>query len=138
MYAVPLAGGGRAVVFLNLHTTGGQYLTSNITVYWGQLGLPAGRSALVRDLFAEQDLGEHTGSFTAAVQAHDVVVVRIMPVGGVQGDTWRPWHSQPIYEANGGERTARQAGARAGAGALAAGRRMGPADRQHAMFGDAA
>lgn len=34
IYAGPLAGGARAVVMLNLHHTGGQYLQSNITVGW--------------------------------------------------------------------------------------------------------
>lgn len=34
IYAGPLAGGARAVVLLNLHHTGGQYLQSNITVGW--------------------------------------------------------------------------------------------------------
>lgn len=118
------------MVLLNLHTTGGQYLTSNITVTWEQLGLPPHRAAVVRDLYAEQDLAEATGSFTAAVHAHDVRVLRITPVGGMRGDTWRPWHQNPVVLPR-GQRDAVEATRRQGA---AAGRRAGPGDQQHAMF----
>lgn len=96
IYAAPLAGGARAVVLLNLHHLGGQYLTSNITVQWQQLGLPAGMVAAVRDLYAERDLGQATDAYTALVSAHDVVVLSITPLEGLQGDTWRPWDQQ-IY-----------------------------------------
>lgn len=97
---------------------GGQYLLSNITVSWKQLGLPAGTPARVRDLYAEKDLGEFTGSFTAEVWAHDVVAVRIDPVGGLSRDTWRPWHQPPVLEAR-----------------AAGGRKAAPGGHdQHAMF----
>ncbi|KAL4458746.1 hypothetical protein ABPG75_013611 [Micractinium tetrahymenae] len=96
VYAAPLAGGGRAVVLLNLHTPGGQYVVSNISVSWEELGLPAGTPAAVRDLYATADLGTFTDSFTAEVTAHDVRVVRIVPLGGLKHDSWRPWFSQTI------------------------------------------
>lgn len=89
------------MVLLNLHHTGGQYLRSNITVHWDQVGLPPGTPARVRDLYAETDLGVATGSFTATVWAHDVVALRISPLGGSKDDEWRPWHQQPIYRRNG-------------------------------------
>jgi alpha-galactosidase len=126
IYAAALAGGARAVVTLNTHTLGGQYLTSNITVTWEQVGLPGDCLATVRDLFAEKDLGQFAGSFTAATEAHDVRALRITPVGGgAQGDTWRPWHSQPIYDQTGHEaaevsRDAAEAGGLHMAGSLLA------------------
>jgi alpha-galactosidase len=99
IYAGPLAGGARAVVMLNTHTTGGQYLQSNITVHWRQIGLPAGAAAVVRDLYAERDLGTFTDSFSAPVTAHDVRVLRIMPLEQrADLDSWRPWHSQPMFQ----------------------------------------
>lgn len=119
VYAAPLAGGDRAVVLMNTHTTGGQYLTSNLTVTWRQLGLPHDASARVRDLFAEADLGEATGSVTAAVQAHDVRVLRISPLGGQRSDDWRPWHQQ--------QAASRQSSA-------GSGRKIVPGGDQHAMY----
>lgn len=119
VYAAPLAGGDRVVVLMNTHTTGGQYLTSNLTVTWRQLGLPHDSSAKVRDLYAEADLGEATGSVTAAVQAHDVRVLRISPLGGQHSDDWRPWHQQPAG--------ARQSSA-------GSGRKIAPGGDQHAMY----
>ncbi|KAL4450177.1 hypothetical protein ABPG77_010846 [Micractinium sp. CCAP 211/92] len=93
VYAAPLAGGGRAVVLLNAASGG----AANITVSWQQLGLPAGTAALVRDLFAERDLGEFRGAFSAAVPSHDVAVLKLTPVDSSNGsavadDGWRPWH----------------------------------------------
>ncbi len=93
VYAAPLAGGGRAVVLLNAASGG----AANITVSSQQLGLPAGTAALVRDLFAERDLGEFRGAFSAAVPSHDVAVLKLTPVDSSNGsavadDGWRPWH----------------------------------------------
>lgn len=42
-------------------------------VHWRQIGLLAGAAAVVRDLYAEKNLGTFTNSFSAAVTAHDVV-----------------------------------------------------------------
>ena len=95
IYAAPLAGGARAVVLFNAGPL--EAGAASMTVRWEQLGLPNGTKAAVRDLYAEKDLGEHTGSFTAAaVAAHDVAALRITPLGGAgtaaAGDSWRPWH----------------------------------------------
>lgn len=68
-------------------------------MHWEQIGLDEGVRAVVRDLYAERDLGEFTGSFTASVGVHDVAALRITPLG-VQGSlTWRPWHAQPMFAA---------------------------------------
>lgn len=119
IYAGPLAGGARAVVLLDLHHTGGQYLTANATVRWATIGLPPGTRAAVRDLYAERDLGVFEGAVTVEVQAHDVVALRVTPVGGLEGDTWRPW-DQSIY----GGGNDGQAAAAAVAGASREGQRQ--------------
>lgn len=127
IYAGPLEGSARAVVLLNLHTIWGQYLVSNLTVTWEQLGLPEGAAATVRDLYAEKDLGVFTGSFTAEVLAHDVVVVRITLLEGLESDSWRPWHQQPMYAevagASGAKGVEREA---SGAARGGAGRKVAP------------
>ena len=74
VWARQLADGGRAVALLN--RTGAE---ANISVSWTDLGYPDHVPAKVRDLWAEKDLGEKTGSFSASVPSHGVVMVRIEP-----------------------------------------------------------
>ena len=74
VWAKELADGGRAVALLN--RTGS---TANITVAWPDIGYPQHISAKVRDLWAKQDLGAKTGSFTASVPSHGVVMVKVEP-----------------------------------------------------------
>lgn len=74
VWAKQLADGGRAVALLN--RTGAE---SNITVSWLDIGYPGHVSAKVRDLWAKKDLGEKTGSFSASVPSHGVVMVTIKP-----------------------------------------------------------
>jgi len=69
-----LADGGRAVALLNRSGSG-----ANITASWIDIGYPEHLAAKVRDLWAHQDLGEKTGSFSAAVPSHGVVMVTIRP-----------------------------------------------------------
>ena len=65
----------------------------NITVQWVQLGYEAGMQANVRDLFAQRDLGQHSGSYTSLVDVHDAAALRIMPVAPLpHHHAWRPWH----------------------------------------------
>eukprot|EP00891_Asterochloris_glomerata_P004554 jgi/Astpho2/4554/e_gw1.00067.147.1_t len=91
-YAGPMAGGSRAAVLFNRHTIGTQYPISNITVFWEDLGYPNDMEATVRDLYAKQDLGRFTGSFTAAVGIHDGLALRIIPKEPKPDfDEWRPW-----------------------------------------------
>ena len=53
---------------------------SDVTCTWAELGLPAGASAGVRDLWARADLGAFTGQFTAqAVESHGAAMVRVTP-----------------------------------------------------------
>ncbi len=50
-------------------------------VAWQSLGLIESRPCRVRNLWTGQDLGVHTGSFTARVDQHDVALVEIAPLG---------------------------------------------------------
>lgn len=46
----------------------------------------------MRDLFAEKDLGSFKGSWTGAVDLHDVRVVRVTPQQPERKHSdWRPW-----------------------------------------------
>ena len=48
---------------------------------------------MVRDLYAEKDMGEVRGQFTALVPPHDVCVVKITPkFVRPEYNAWRPWH----------------------------------------------
>ena len=49
-----------------------------VTANWSDLGLTGKQK--VRDLWRQKDLGDFTGSFTAPVPRHGVVLVRIWPV----------------------------------------------------------
>ena len=69
-----LADGGRAVALLN--RTAGQ---ANITAEWTDIGYPGHLSAKVRDLWQHKELGEMTGSFSAPVPSHGVVMVTVKP-----------------------------------------------------------
>jgi alpha-galactosidase len=74
VWARQLADGSRAVALLNRGTA-----ESKMSVNWNELGYPNNLSATVRDLWAKKDLGRQTGSFTANVPSHGVVVVKIKP-----------------------------------------------------------
>ncbi|KAL3147731.1 hypothetical protein ABBQ32_002472 [Trebouxia sp. C0010 RCD-2024] len=92
VYAGPLKGGSRAVVLFNRHSITTQYPISNVTVTWEQLGYPSDVKADVRDLHAERTLGTFQYSFTAGVDIHDAVMVKISPQHMKQEyEEWRPW-----------------------------------------------
>jgi alpha-galactosidase len=59
-----------------LNRTGAE---AKITASWTDLGYPDHVPAKVRDLWAKKDLGETSGSFSASVPSHGVVMVRIEP-----------------------------------------------------------
>jgi alpha-galactosidase len=55
--------------------------SANITVTWSDIGLPAG-SASVRDIWAAQDVGPATDSYTASnIPSHSVVLLKIVSGG---------------------------------------------------------
>lgn len=59
---------------VHCHLAGGAL---DITVTWPQLGYEPGLRAVVRDLYAERDLGVFEKSFTASVGNFDVAVLRV-------------------------------------------------------------
>jgi alpha-galactosidase len=72
-WAKPLKDGSRAVVLFNRSG-----LATAMTVTWNRIGLRSG-AANVRDLWAHADRGVHTGRFSATVQPHGVVMLRVTP-----------------------------------------------------------
>jgi alpha-galactosidase len=74
VWSRPLADGGRAVALLNRASA-----EKSISVSWLDLGYPEHVSAAVRDLWQHKDLAPATGSFSATVPSHGVVLVRIRP-----------------------------------------------------------
>jgi alpha-galactosidase len=67
----------RAVALLNRSGA-----TASMTVNWSAIGLSG--SATVRDLWARTDLGSFSGSYTASVPSHAIVLVKIVAAGGTQ------------------------------------------------------
>jgi alpha-galactosidase len=74
VWAKQLADGSRAVVLLNRSSE-----ERSIKASWTELGYPDHASAAVRDLWAHKNLGKSTGSFSANVPSHGVVMVRVAP-----------------------------------------------------------
>ncbi len=74
VWSKQLADGGRAVILFNRGAA-----PASITAHWTDLGYPDTLKASVRDLWAHQDLAPTTGSYTAQVPSHGVVMLRIKP-----------------------------------------------------------
>ena len=74
IWAKEMQDGSRAVVLLNRGES-----SQEISVSWEQIGYTGHLTATVRDLWAHKDLGKFTGKFSATVEKHGVVVVRVMP-----------------------------------------------------------
>jgi len=69
-----LGDGTRAVILLNRGPSEGE-----LSVSWEELGYPGHLPARVRDLWAHKDVGSFTGSYSAKVASHSVVMVKIIP-----------------------------------------------------------
>ncbi|HZB69537.1 MAG TPA: glycoside hydrolase family 27 protein, partial [Sphingomicrobium sp.] len=74
VWVKPLSGGARAVLLFN---RGKDPVDFGVT--WAQLGFPAKQRAKVRDLWAHRDVGKRSGSFTATVEPHGVVMLKVQP-----------------------------------------------------------
>jgi alpha-galactosidase len=74
VWSKQLADGGRAVALLNRSDK-----PATISADWRDIGYPSTVSAAVRDLWAHKDLPHSTGSFSAEVPSHGVVMVRVTP-----------------------------------------------------------
>ncbi|MDG0833001.1 alpha-galactosidase [Pelomonas saccharophila] len=72
VWARPLEGGGRAVVLLNRSEK-----AQPISVDWETLNLPRALRLRVRDLWQHHDLPAATGSYSADVAPHGVVMLRL-------------------------------------------------------------
>ena len=93
IYAKPLGSftsGQFAVLLLNRSG-----VPANITVNWSDLGLVSGNTATVRDLWAHQNLGNVTGSYTATnIPAHGATMLTIAGTFD--------WNHPRLYEAESG------------------------------------
>jgi alpha-galactosidase len=74
VWSKQLHDGSRAVVLLNRGKS-----EQTIRVNWVDLGYPQTFSAAVRDLWQHKDLGKFTGSFSAPVVSHGVVMITVKP-----------------------------------------------------------
>lgn len=89
----------RAVALLNRSTTAAATITCNFT----NLALQAGTTATVRDLWAHQDLGTFTGSYTATIPPYGSMLLKIagMPLVPPGLGTNYLGDRQPIYKYSG-------------------------------------
>jgi len=102
---VPLAGGTSVYAKPLGNFTGGQFavlllnrlsVAQNLTVNWSDLGLAAGSSATVRDLWAHQNLGSFTGSYTATnIPAHGSVMLKV--AGAFDWNHPRSYEAESAY-----------------------------------------
>ena len=76
VWAGPLVNNGTVVLLFNRNTPG----VTNVTAAWGYLGIPLAQRMAVRDVWAKADLGVFAGAFTAPVNPHGVVLLRMSPV----------------------------------------------------------
>ena len=74
IWSKQLSDGSRAVALLNRGASE-QKMTAN----WTDIGYPESLSAEVRDIWEHKDLGKKTGSFSATVPSHGVVVIKVKP-----------------------------------------------------------
>ena len=74
VWVKPLSGGARAVLLFN---RGKDPVDFGVT--WDQLGIPPKQRAKLRDLWAHRDVGRRSGFFTATVEPHGVVMLKVQP-----------------------------------------------------------
>ena len=74
IWSKQLSDGSRAVALLN-RGAGEQKMTAN----WTDIGYPESLSAQVRDIWNHKDLGKKSGSFSATVPSHGVIVIKVKP-----------------------------------------------------------
>ncbi len=76
VWAGPISNGSQAVVLFNRGSNGSE----PITVQWSDIGFSDTHSAVVRDLWARQDLGTFTGKYTSPnIDYHSVMMLKITP-----------------------------------------------------------
>ena len=72
VWSGPLDGGDFVVLMLN---RGSQ--SASIRADWSDINIPTSRPMMVRDLWAKKDLGTFTDSFSATVESHGIVMLRL-------------------------------------------------------------
>lgn len=72
--------GSYTVALFNLGAT-----TAAVTADWSDLGLPAGSTAAVRDLWKRANLGRVTGGYTATLAPHASMLLRVTPAPAPAG-----------------------------------------------------
>ena len=91
IFAVPLQGGARAAGLFNRCSNTTQP-GNVITVRWQNLGYPPEIKAVVRDVYAQQDIGTFTKAFSAVVELQDAQMFKITPIFyREEYDRWQPW-----------------------------------------------
>ena len=75
VWAGPLSGGSFVVVLWNLGPA-----AATLTATWAAVGVPAGATCTVRDLWYHNWLPNATGSVSAVVPSHDVAAFKITPL----------------------------------------------------------
>jgi alpha-galactosidase len=73
VWAKPLADGSVAVALINRGSS-----PREVTVTAGEIGL-LDTPKLVRDLWAQEDVGDFTVAFTRKVEAHETVLLKVRP-----------------------------------------------------------
>jgi len=79
VWAGALADGSQTVVLFNRQDTA----SANITAFWKTTGLGS-TTGSVRDLWAHQDLGKFSGSFTGLVAPHSVIALKVTPQSSIE------------------------------------------------------
>jgi alpha-galactosidase len=79
VWAGPLADGSVGVILFNRGAS-----TVKITANFHDIGLSNSATAKIRDLWAHQDLGSFTGSYTASINTHASVTLRVTPTSNVR------------------------------------------------------
>ena len=74
VWAKPLSDGSRAVMLFNRGTG-----DVDVSVFWEEIAYPNHLSAEVRNLWSHKDLGSFTGTYSAKVASHSVVMLKIAP-----------------------------------------------------------
>jgi alpha-galactosidase len=74
VWARQLKDGSRAVILFNRGSS-----DADVGVSWPELGYPADLAANVRDLWQKKDLGKSSGTFSAKVAPHGVVMIKVLP-----------------------------------------------------------
>jgi alpha-galactosidase len=74
VWAKQMTDGTRAVILFNRGSA-----EREVSVNWADISYPNHLQAEVRDLWQKKDLGRFTGSFSASVVSHGVVMVTVRP-----------------------------------------------------------